>query len=290
MTESRAEAFARLRPRLTRVAYATLGSLVDAEDVVQEAWLRTEHVDWDTIERPEAWLTTVVGRLALDALTSARARREQYVGEWLPEPIVETDLAEHAALDEQVSVAMLVLLERLSPAERSAFVLHDVFGMSFSETAETLGRSKQAARQLASRARRHLREQRPRFEPAPAEQRAAIEAFAEAALAGDLAGLVSVLDPDVVMRSDGGGVVKAARRPLHGADRVGRALIALTRVQRQTLTGALVSVNGRPGLLYESDGERSVAAFAFARGRIVEIAIVRNPAKLSAVPALPRSA
>ena len=286
LRQTPAESFQQARPRLQRIAYATLGSLSEAEDVLQEAWLRTQRVDWDTIEHPEAWLSTVVGRLALDALGSARARRERYVGTWLPEPIVDNDPADAAARDEEVSIALLVVLERLSPAERSAFVLHDVFGMSFAEVASALGRTPDAVRQLASRARRRVREDRPRFEATPEEQRAAVEAFAAASVAGDLDALIAVLDPDVVMRTDGGGVVAAARRPLHGADRVGRALLALARKQAPTLSGAPVQVNGRLGILLDSNQGRSVMAFSVENGRIAAIDVIRNPDKLRSVPPL----
>jgi RNA polymerase sigma-70 factor (ECF subfamily) len=190
-TEELAEAFEAQRPRLVRLAYATTGSLAEAEDCVQEAWLRLRRVaDPGSIRDLGAWLTTTVSRLALDALGSARARRERYVGPWLPEPLVEdlsgTDPADRVTLDESVSMALLVVLERLSPAERTSFLLHDVFGMSFAEVAAVVGRSPAAVRQLASRARQHVDGGRPRFPPTRAQQEELLTAFAVACAGGDL--------------------------------------------------------------------------------------------------------
>jgi RNA polymerase sigma-70 factor (ECF subfamily) len=284
----RAREFEALRPELVRVAYATLGSVADAEDVVQEAWLRLQRSAPAELRDLRAWLLRVVGRLALDVLGSARARRERYTGEWLPEPVVEVadDPAERATLGEAVSVGLLRVLEQLSPAERCAFVLHDVFGVEFAEVAAILGRSPDAARQLASRARRRVRDRRPRFPATAREQQRVVTAFALAVQRGDLEALLAVLDPAVVYRVDGGGVVTAARHPLEGADRVARALLALARKGAAGARGALVGVNGAPGLLVEAGGERSVVAFTLDGGRIAAIDIVRNPDKLRAVPAL----
>jgi RNA polymerase sigma-70 factor (ECF subfamily) len=279
--------FEALRPQLRRLAYSQLGSLAEAEDVVQEAWLRLQRTDRAAIANLRAWLTTVVGRLALDELRSARVRRERYVGTWLPEPVVEPaspepDPADRVTLDESVSHALLVVLESLSPAERTAFVLHDVFGYAFDEVAEVVGRTPASARQLASRARRHISEQRPRYPATHEEQRRVIEAFFAAAREGDMDGLVALLDPDVVMRSDGGGRVAASRKPLVGVDRVSRAVAALTRTglaRAEELR--MVDVNGVPGLLaIETSGTKTVASFTVDAGRIVAIDIVRNPEKL----------
>jgi RNA polymerase sigma-70 factor, ECF subfamily len=280
------ETFAALRPHLERVAYSTLGSRAEAEDVVQEAWLRLQRTDPSEIRDLRAWLVTVVGRLALDALGSARARREHYVGEWLPEPLVDADPADRVTLDEEVSLALLRVLERLSPAERTAFVLHDVFGYAFGEVAEAVGRTPQATRQLASRARRQVEEERPRFPATPAQQRAVVEAFAEAAVGGDLDRLLGLLDPEVVLRSDGGGLVSAARRPLEGAAKVAHMLMAIARKRPEDTRGGIVAVNGLAGLLVEQGTQRSVFAFTVDDGRITAIDIVRNPEKLAAVPPL----
>ena len=211
-----AERFAQARPRLLRLAYSELGDLGEAEDVVQEAWLRLERVDADAIENLDGWLTTVIARLALDRLRSARVRRETYVGPWLPEPLVSEDPADRVTLDESVSYALLTVLEQLSPAERTAFVLHDVFDVPFGEVAEVVGRTPEAVRQLASRARRHVDRERPRFTASRDEHERAVRAFAQAVGEGDLEGLVEVLDPDAVWTSDGGGRATAARKPLRG--------------------------------------------------------------------------
>jgi RNA polymerase sigma-70 factor, ECF subfamily len=282
----RAAEFEALRPRLLRVAYATLGSRAEAEDVVQEAWLRLERAGPEEVRDLGAWLTTVVGRLALDALGSARARRERSYGEWLPEPVVGAapDPADRVTLDEQVSLALLRVLESLSPAERTAFVLHDVFGHSFDEVAEAVGRTPQATRQLASRARRHVEAGRPRFPATRDEQREVVSAFMSAALEGDVDGLLAVLDPEVTMRADGGGRVAALRHPLHGAGQVARTLARFARLGRGR--GEVVDVNGAPGLLIFDDTRREVSVFAFTvdAGRISAIDIVRNPDKLAGVP------
>jgi RNA polymerase sigma-70 factor (ECF subfamily) len=282
-----AQRFARARPRLLRLAYSQLGDLGEAEDVVQEAWLRLERTGEERIDDLDAWLTTVVGRLALDALRSARVRRERYVGPWLPEPLVAStaeDPADRVTLDESVSYALLALLEQLSPAERTAFVLHDVFDVPFGEVAEVVGRSPDAVRQLASRARRHVAERRPRFEAAPEEHDRAVHAFAVAVSEGDLDGLVAVLDPEVTWTSDGGGRAVAARKPVHGALRVARAWIAMRRKGATAGMPRAVDLNGRLGLLIPTrDGQRSVVSFSVEGGRIARIDVVRNPDKLQRV-------
>ncbi len=224
-----AERFVQARPRLVRLAYSELGDVGEAEDVVQEAWLRLERVDADAIVNLDVWLTTVVARLALDRLRSARARRVTYVGPWLPEPLVSDDPADRVTLDESVSYALLTVLEQLSPAERTAFVLHDVFDVPFGDVAEVVGRSPEAVRQLASRARRHVTRERPRFAASRDEHDRAVRAFAQAVAEGSLDGLVAVLDPEVVWTSDGGGRATAARKPLRGGARVARAWAALSR-------------------------------------------------------------
>jgi RNA polymerase sigma-70 factor, ECF subfamily len=284
---SLADDFQALRPRLLRLAYSQLGSLAEAEDVVQEAWLRLQRSDRSTIADLQAWLTTVVSRLGLDALGSARARREQYVGPWLPDPLLDTpaadaDPADRVTLDESVSLALLFVLERLSPAERTAFILHDVFAFSFEEIATVVGRTPQATRQLASRARRHVAEARPRQPGTPEQQARLVRAFAAAAGDGDIDGLLGVLDPEVVLRSDGGGRAKAARKPLVGADRVSRAVTALARTSLRDVELSFVDVNGLPGLLVSerASGSISVVAFTVDGGQITSIHVQRNPDKL----------
>ena len=278
-----AERVEALRPRLLRLAYGQLGSLAEAEDVVQDAWLRLQRVDADEIRDLEGWLVTTVSRLALDTLRSARVRREAYVGPWLPEPIVSEDAgpAERAARAEDVSMALLVVLESLSASERSAFVLHDVFGYSFDEVASALEISSASARQQASRARKAVEARRPRFPATPEQQREIITAFARAAQEGDMDGLLAVLHPDVVFTSDGGGVVSAARKPLEGADRVARAINAMAVKARAYETVEFVEVNGMPGARsIGADGVVNIISFTVDDGRITAIDVQRNPEKL----------
>jgi RNA polymerase sigma-70 factor (ECF subfamily) len=288
MVDSRhtAAEFDRLRPYLLRVAYSHLGSLSEAEDLVQEAWLRLNRADRGEIRDLRAWLTTVVSRLALDALTSARARREQYVGPWLPEPLVEAaddsaDPARRADLDEDVSMAMLVVLESLSPAERGAFLLHDVFGYSFEEVARIVNRTPAAARKLAARARAAVEARRPRYPARAGEQREIVQAFLGAAQDGDLAGLLGVLDESVTFRSDGGGLVPAARTVFTGADRVARIFTAMSGHYGERYTGSVITVNGAPGLLLKIGDDRSVVAVTTDGGRITSLDVMRNPEKLT---------
>jgi RNA polymerase sigma-70 factor, ECF subfamily len=259
-----------------------LGSLAEAEDIVQEAWLRLGRVDREEIDDLRAWLTTVVGRLALDALGSARRRRESYVGEWLPEPVVE-EWDDDPTLDESVSTALLVVLERLSPAERTAFLLHDVFDLPFEKVAGVVGRSPDAVRQLAARARAHVEAGKPRF-PAGAEEEARIvAAFAIAWQEGDHEALLGLLDPDAVMRSDGGGKVPAAGKPLLGADRIARALLGFKRAAERhgvEPEGRFARVNGAVGLVVLERGATNVYSLTIDAGRIVAIDVVRNPEKL----------
>jgi RNA polymerase sigma-70 factor, ECF subfamily len=276
-----AERFAQARPRLLRLAYSELGDVGEAEDVVQEAWLRLERVDAATIENLDGWLTTVVARLALDRLGSARARRETYVGPWLPEPLAsdDDDPADRVTLDETVSYALLVVLEQLSPAERTAFVLHDVFDVPFGDVAEVVGRTPEAVRQLASRARRHVKREGPRFGASHAEHDRTVRAFAHAAAEGDFEGLVAVLDPDVVWTSDGGGRAKVVLSPLLGGARVARIWAALSRkFVREPIE---ITLNGRLGLVVPTeDGLRAALSFVVGDGRITRIDSVRNPDKL----------
>ncbi len=283
-------AFEELRPQLFRIAYGILGSVAEAEDVVQDAWLRLERGDRDEIESLAAWLRTVVTRLALDALDSARHRRETYVGEWLPEPLVdelEGGAEERAALDEAVAGALQIVLERLTPAERTSFLLHDTFGMPFAEIAELVGRTPEAVRQLAARARRNVAAATPRFPVGREEQERLVLAFAVACATGDLEQLLPLLDPEVVFRSDGGGKVTASQVPVEGADRVARALVALTRHEvgdeDVPARGRFALVNGAPGIVTHNGSVLTVLSFAFDDGRIVAVHAVRNPEKLAHV-------
>ncbi|HEX4692231.1 MAG TPA: RNA polymerase sigma factor SigJ [Solirubrobacteraceae bacterium] len=283
--EALADAFEAQRPHLLRVAYGQLGSLAEAEDVVQEAWLRLQRVDAEEVRDLRAWLTTAVNRLALDALRSARTRRERYVGPWLPEPVVDADPADRVTLDESVGTALLVVLETLSAGERVAFVMHDVFGYDFAAVAEVLGTSQEAARQQASRARRRVRDGRPRFPATREQQRVIVEAFLAAASEGDADALLGLLAPDAVLRADSGGMVTAPRKPIEGAAKVARTTIGLARTGGKGATVRIVDVNGMPGLLAEgADGIATVVALTVDDGRITAIDIVRNPEKLRDLP------
>jgi RNA polymerase sigma factor (sigma-70 family) len=283
------------RRRLINLAYRLLGSLAEAEDVVQEAyarWYAMSRPQQDAIESPGAWLTTVASRICLDLLGSARARRERYVGEWLPEPLPEpaewpagrpggapADPADRVTLDESVSMAFLVVLESMTPAERVAFILHDVFGYSFAEVAGIVGRTPAACRQLASSARRRSRAARAPATPT-AQQAGVVRDFKRAWEARDINALIALLDPDVRLIADGGGVVSAALRPLEGAEELARytAEIADAAFGLPILE---CTVNGQPGLVLQQDGVTvTVFAFDIAGGRIKHIWAVRNPDKL----------
>jgi RNA polymerase sigma-70 factor (ECF subfamily) len=293
--------FSAHRAHLTGVAYRILGSRSEAQDAVQEAWLRYRAADRAGIADLRGWLTTVTARICLDELRSARVRREAYVGPWLPEPLVTrlpaggldgADPAELVARTEQVSLALLVVLERLSPQQRVAFVLHDVFAVPFEEIAATLGTTVPAARQLASRARRAVADSEAGHRGDLAEQQRVLSAFLAAAQRGDIDGLVKVLAPDVVVVGDGGGLAPAATRPITGALRVARFLANLFRRSHDVdVTVEPVLVNGDLGLQAEgvfSDGsqQRLVMGLAIADGRISAVYNQLNPGKLARVPRL----
>jgi RNA polymerase sigma-70 factor (ECF subfamily) len=260
--------------------------VADAEDAVQEAFLRWEQADHSAVENPRGWLTTVITRLCIDQLRSARARRESYFGTWLPEPISEAtdvsgyDPAAGVELDESVSLAMLVVLETLSPAERAVFVLHDVFGLTFEEIAAMVERKPAACRQLAARARRNVEARRPRFDTDVEQQRQVVAAFLEASTGGDLPSLLRVLDPSVVLRADGGGKVRAAGRPVHGREKVAQVVLGGLKWY-PGLSGRLVGVNGGTGALVIHGGTViAVVGVSVAGGLITEIDLVVNPDKL----------
>jgi len=295
-----ASEFEQHRTHLTGVAYRMLGSIADAEDAVQDAWLRLQRVDRSEIEDLRGWLTTVTGRLCLDRLRSARATREAYVGPWLPEPLVTRlpdasapDPADVAVLDESIRMALLVVLEHLTPEQRVAFVLHDIFGVPFDGVAGVLGVSTEAARQHASRARRAVHDRAPRRSAPPDEHRAVLEAFLAAVRHGELQGLVKLLDPDVVLTSDGGGLVQAARRPIEGADRVGRFLLGIVEKARPADWAAEHAiVNGEPGMIgwvLPPDGGEHVLVGVVTvdvgeSGLVERVALVVNPEKLTHIP------
>ncbi|MEI5676207.1 MULTISPECIES: RNA polymerase sigma factor SigJ [unclassified Nocardioides] len=274
------------RPRLVRVAYAILGSHAEAEDVVADCWLRLVEADRrDPVRDVLGWATVAVSRAALDVLRSARVRREAYVGPWLPEPVVTgPDPAERVTLDESVRYALLVVLEQLSPAERTAWVLHDLFGMPFPEVADAVGRTPDAVRQLASRARRHVSAGTPRLDVDRGDHDRVVAAFAAAAAGGDLAALVSTLDPGVVLTSDGGGVVSAARRPVLGPDRVARFLLG-TFARGENARVEVVLVNGATGFAVVDPSGRvgTIASLTVDGERVVRVDLVRAPDKLAGV-------
>jgi RNA polymerase sigma-70 factor, ECF subfamily len=290
MLEATDAVLATERPQLMAMAFRMLGTVADAEDAVQEAyirWLRLDETDRAVIARPGAWLTRTLGRVCLDILSSARARRERYVGEWLPEPVPALalvapppDPAAAAERRDEVSTALLIVLEELTPAERVAFVLHDVFAVSFGEIAEVLARSAAAARQLASSARRRVRE-REDAGPSLVAHDALVAAFAEASATGDYRALVGILAPDVVLRSDGGGVVSAARRPVAGADRVARFLLGLAAKHPDTTFEPVRTGDGIAFVARRDGRLHSVWKFAVRGGSLSEIWIVATPAKLT---------
>lgn len=295
----RLTAFTAERPRLVGLAYRLLGSVTDAEDVVQEAWFRWARTDVDGIERPGAWLTTTVSRLGLDRLRARRRERVDYVGPWLPEPLVRpldptlvaaddrrTDPAASAELADSLTTAFLVMLERLTPEERLVLLLADVFGEPFPSVAETVGRTPDATRQLAVRARRKLRDDvvsSDRRAPA-AEQLAVATAFVGAVMSGDLDAVRSMLHPDAVLTSDGGPHRHAARRPVVGADRVARFLVNIARRVPDDVRFDPVWVNGSPGVLVSFGGRPYMVNVVEVRdGRVVRQYSVSNPDKLAAV-------
>jgi RNA polymerase sigma factor (sigma-70 family) len=279
-SEWQTEEFERHRQHLQSVAYRMLGSTSEAEDAVQEAWLRLSRSDTEAVENLAGWLTTVVARVSLDMLRSRRARREDYVT--LPEPIVTiaNGPEDEAVLADSVGLALLVVLDTLAPAERLAFVLHDMFGMPFDEIALIVDRSEAATRQLASRARRRVRGATPRTDPDLREQRRVVDAFLAAARAGDFEALLKVLDPEVVFRADRG--PRGVRMPVTGAQEVARTILA--RGSRFAPHARPVIVNGNAGVIVVP-GKKPIAvvSFSVAAGRIVEIDLVADPAKLVAL-------
>ncbi|MEI5098295.1 RNA polymerase sigma factor SigJ [Streptomyces sp. PmtG] len=286
------------RRRLLNLAYRMLGSLAEAEDAVQETytrWYAMPRTRQDAIESPGAWLTTVASRICLNLLGSARARRETYVGEWIPEPLpgptewnngrvggAAADPADRITLDESVSLAFLVLLESMTPAERVAFILHDVFCHSFAEVAEMVGRTPAACRQLASSGRRRVRAARPSATATSVAQSAGVvRDFKRAWEAQDITALITLLDPDATAIADGGGLATTFPHPIEGGERIARAWIEIARRRPATMAFLERAVNGRPGVVAEQDGAVvTVFAFEVTGDRIQRIWVVRNPEKL----------
>lgn len=287
------DAVLRERRHLLSVAFRMLGTIAEAEDAVQEAyirWYRLDVEEREAIRVPRAWLTRVVSRICLNVLDSARRRRERYVGPWLPEPVPNevfavsphsaVDPADQVTLDDSISTALLFVLESMTPAERVAFVLHDVFGVTFAEIADTVGRSPAACRQLAASARRRVRDARARRVPR-AEHDKVVSAFAAAVRTGDVAALAAVLDPDVVLRSDGGGRVTAARRPVLGADKVARFLLGVARKNPRRTVEAQETADGLGFAVFEEGTIHGILTLDVSRGRVSALWLMVNPDKLT---------
>jgi len=282
VTPASAEPFVEHRSLLFTVAYEMLGSAADAEDVVQESWLRWSDVDQAEVRDPRAYLVRVVTRQSLNKLRSLSRRREEYVGEWLPEPLLTTpDVAEDVELADSISIAMLTVLETLGPAERAVFVLREVFDTPYDEIAEAVGKSAAAVRQIAHRAKEHVAARRPRMQVERSEQEQAVAKFLAAVQGGDMQALLDVLAPDVVMVADGGGIAAAARKPIHGAEKVATFLGTAWRLNVE-FTGVPIAINGLPGARLDISLDDSTTALSFVveDGRISRIYAMRNPQKL----------
>lgn len=278
-----AQIFETERSHLFAIAYRMLGSAAEADDILQETFLRWSSRDERSVDSPRAYLSTVLVRLCLDQLKSARARREQYVGPWLPEPILDTTPEDQTARAESIHLAFLVLLERLSPLERAAFLLHEVFEQPFAQVAVTLGTTEAACRQLAARARAHVDEGRARFAASADKKRELLASFLGACAAGDVEALTKLLADDVVLRSDGGGRVTAALKPIHGPDRVARFSIGVAKKGAGEHTLAFMTINGELGaVLKDADGNvTSTLTLSVRDDRITDVFIVNNPEKLA---------
>jgi RNA polymerase sigma-70 factor (ECF subfamily) len=269
------------RNLLFTVAYEMLGSAADAEDVLQETWLRWSEVDLDVVRDRRSYLVRITTRLALNRLRTVQRRRESYVGPWLPEPLLTApDVADDVELAESVSTAMLLVLETLSPTERAVFVLHEVFDVGYDEIAAAVDKSPAAVRQIAHRARGHVEARRPREAVDPAQRDAVIERFVEATASGDLQRLMDVLAPDVVLVTDGGGVLKAALRPIVGRDKVLRFLGA---VAPPSVSLEVTQVNGAPALRIVTPDTTEIASLRIANGLVTGVYLVRNPGKLGRI-------
>ncbi|WP_105971752.1 RNA polymerase sigma-70 factor [Streptomyces geranii] len=285
VTDPATDVFVEHRDLLFTVAYEMLGSAADAEDVLQEAWLRWAEVELAQVRDPRAYLVRITTRQALNRLRTLKRRKEAYVGPWLPEPLLTApDVAEDVVLAESLSLALMFVLETLSPTERAVFVLHEVFDFGYDDIAAAIGKSPSAARQTAYRARRHVDARRPRTPVSAAETRAALESFRLALATGDLQGLLDVLAPDVVFVSDGGGLRLAALKPVVGVDKVLRYMAGSAGKAGGVLTGEPTTVNGNPGLVLRVDGViDGVLAARVENARVTALYYVRNPEKLTRV-------
>ncbi|MFC9768389.1 RNA polymerase sigma factor SigJ [Rhodococcus jostii] len=288
-TEERlAREFSAARARLIRIAYAVLGTQAEAEDVVSDCWFRLVKANAQSpIDDVGAWTAVAVARRALDALRAAQVRRETYVGPWLPEPtlhdadLTHDDPADRVTLDETVSFALLVVMETLSPAQRTAWVLHDLFAMPFDDVAAVVGRTPAAVRQLAARARKHVAAGIPRVDVDRSSHLAVVDAFNNAMTSGDIDALLAILDPSVVLTSDGGGQVTAARRPVAGADKVARFIVGLGRKLARELEVRIMSINGAPGIVMLRSGQlNAVVSLSVVESTISRVDIIVSPTKL----------
>ena len=284
----RAEDFERYRSLLFSIAYRMLGSVADAEDLVQEAYLRWREAPEAEVRSPKSYLSAVVTRLSIDRLRAARVKREEYVGPWLPEPLL-SDRAEKGAdpieLDESLSMAFLVLLESLNPVERAVFLLREVFDYDYEEISRIVAKSEDNCRQIARRARQSVAARRPRFDRSPAQEERLTGRFVEACVSGDMEGLIGLLSEDVTLWSDGGGKVAAAPYPIHGPRAVARFLLGVLRTVPPGFSARPAQINGGPGVVGYVDGHAtSVVALDFEDGRLRGIRIVVNPQKLRALP------
>ncbi|MDQ0581653.1 RNA polymerase sigma-70 factor [Streptomyces rishiriensis] len=279
------DTFVAHRNLLFTVAYEMLGSAADAEDVLQETWLRWSEVDLAEVRDQRAYLIRITTRQALNRLRTMKRRKEAYVGPWLPEPLVTaSDVAQDAELADSVSMALMLVLETLSPTERAVFVLREAFDVSYEEIADAVDKSPGAVRQIAHRARKHIDARRPRQAVSPRETRAALDSFRRALLTGDIQAMLDVLAPEVVLLSDGGGVKQAARRPIIGADKVARFIVGGSGKFEAEITDEATMVNGSPALLVRLDGENDgIMAIHVEDARITGIYYIRNPEKLTRV-------
>ena len=285
--------FERHRSLLFSIAYRMLGSVADAEDIVQEAYLRWREVPEAEVRSPKSYLAAVVTRLSIDRLRSAQVQREEYIGPWLPEPLV-TNRAEEGAdlveVDESLSLAFLVVLESLNPVERAVFLLREVFDYDYEEISGIVGKSEANCRQIARRARSAVAARRPRFERSPEQEKRLTRRFVETCMSGDMEGLLKLLSEDVTLWSDGGGKVAAAPYPIYGPEGVARFLLRVLRTVPPEFSARLTRVNGGPGVVGYVDGyPTSVVALEVADGYVQGIRIVVNPEKLRAIPPSPKS-
>ncbi|MET9024925.1 RNA polymerase sigma-70 factor [Nocardia sp. NPDC004168] len=285
MSDHATEAFVAHRDLLFTVAYEMLGSSADAEDVLQETWLRWVKADTEQVDDERAYLVRITTRQSLNRLRTMKRRREAYVGPWLPEPMLTApDVAEHVELAENISMAMMLVLETLSPTERAVFVLREVFDLGYEEIAAAVGKNPPTVRQIAHRARRHVEARRPRSVVSPSQTRASVEAFGRALESGDPQGLLDVLAPHVVLMSDGGGIKRAALHPVIGAEKVARYITGGTGKVQAELSCETILINGHPALALRLDGVLDgIMAFHIEDGHITGLYFVGNPEKLTRV-------